>query len=458
MKIIILGAGQVGISTAEILAKEDNDITLIDNVASQVEGLQDRLDIRTIVGSASHPSVLEQAGGPDADLILAVTDQDEVNMAACQVAYTLFRTPKKIARIRSVEYLTHREIFSDDSIPVDVIISPEQLITQHVLHLIEYPGALQVVDFAGGKIQLVGLKAYHGGPLVGRELRTIREDLPTVEARVAAIYRHDRPIIPEGDTIIEPNDEVFIVAAAPHIPVVMSEFCPVEAPGQNIMLVGAGKIGLQLARTLEQNNYQVKLVEHGAERARQVAEQLDATIVLRGDAADEDLMLQENIDAMDVFCSLTNDDEANILSAMLAKRLGAHRAMALINRSAYVDLIESSVLDVAISPSLITVGSLLTHVRRGDTIAVHSLRRGAAEAIETIAHGDATSSSVVGRRIEEISLPSGTRVGALLRNQEVIIPHHDTVIEAEDHVILFVIDKKHIRDVERLFQVKVTFV
>lgn len=458
MKIIILGAGQVGISTAEILAKEDNDITLIDNVASQVEGLQDRLDIRTIVGSASHPSVLEQAGGPDADLILAVTDQDEVNMAACQVAYTLFRTPKKIARIRSVEYLTHREIFSDDSIPVDVIISPEQLITQHVLHLIEYPGALQVVDFAGGKIKLVGLKAYHGGPLVGRELRTIREDLPTVEARVAAIYRHDRPIIPEGDTIIEPNDEVFIVAAAPHIPIVMSEFCAVEAPGQNIMLVGAGKIGLQLARTLEQNNYQVKLVEHGAERARQVAEQLDATIVLRGDAADEDLMLQENIDAMDVFCSLTNDDEANILSAMLAKRLGAHRAMALINRSAYVDLIESSVLDVAISPSLITVGSLLTHVRRGDTIAVHSLRRGAAEAIETIAHGDATSSSVVGRRIEEISLPSGTRVGALLRNQEVIIPHHDTVIEAEDHVILFVIDKKHIRDVEKLFQVKVTFV
>ena len=458
MKIIILGAGQVGISTAEILAKEDNDITLIDNVASQVEGLQDRLDIRTIVGSASHPSVLEQAGGPDADLILAVTDQDEVNMAACQVAYTLFRTPKKIARIRSVEYLTHTEIFSDDSIPVDVIISPEQLITQHVLHLIEYPGALQVVDFAGGKIQLVGLKAYHGGPLVGRELRTIREDLPTVEARVAAIYRHDRPIIPEGDTIIEPNDEVFIVAAAPHIPIVMSEFCAVEAPGQNIMLVGAGKIGLQLARSLEQNNYQVKLVEHGAERARQVAEQLDATIVLRGDAADEDLMLQENIDATDVFCSLTNDDEANILSAMLAKRLGAHRAMALINRSAYVDLIESSVLDVAISPSLITVGSLLTHVRRGDTIAVHSLRRGAAEAIETIAHGDATSSSVVGRRIEEISLPSGTRVGALLRNQEVIIPHHDTVIEAEDHVILFVIDKKHIRDVERLFQVKVTFV
>ncbi|MDK2752616.1 MAG: Trk system potassium transporter TrkA [Gammaproteobacteria bacterium] len=458
MKIIILGAGQVGISTAEILAKEDNDITLVDNVASQVEGLQDRLDIRTIVGSASHPSVLEQAGGPDADLILAVTDQDEVNMAACQVAYTLFRTPKKIARIRSVEYLTHREIFSDDSIPVDVIISPEQLITQHVLHLIEYPGALQVVDFAGGKIKLVGLKAYHGGPLVGRELRTIREDLPTVEARVAAIYRHDRPIIPEGDTIIEPNDEVFIVAAAPHIPIVMSEFCAVEAPGQNIMLVGAGKIGLQLARTLEQNNYQVKLVEHGAERARQVAEQLDATVVLRGDAADEDLMLQENIDAMDVFCSLTNDDEANILSAMLAKRLGAHRAMALINRSAYVDLIESSVLDVAISPSLITVGSLLTHVRRGDTIAVHSLRRGAAEAIETIAHGDATSSSVVGRRIEDISLPSGTRVGALLRNQEVIIPHHDTVIEAEDHVILFVIDKKHIRDVERLFQVKVTFV
>jgi len=457
VKIIILGAGQVGLSTAEILSREDNDITLVDNDPERLHGLQDRLDIRTIVGAAAHPGVLQQAGGQDADLVLAVTNHDEVNMAACQVAYSLFRTPKKIARIRSAEYLRHPEIFCDESIPIDVIISPEQVITQRILHLIEYPGALQVVDFAGGKIQLVALKAYYGGPLVGRQLRSIRDDLPRVEARVAAIYRQNRPIIPEGDTVIEPDDEVFFVAAAPDIPVVMGELRSVEKPGRNIMLAGAGNIGCQLARRLEQDHYHVKLVEHGARQAQQAAEQLKNTVVLHGDAADEELMLQENIDSIDVFCSLTNDDEANILSAMLAKRLGAHRTMALINRSAYVDLIES-LLDIAISPSQETVGSLLTHVRRGDMVAVHSLRRGAAEAIETIAHGDASSSRVVGRRIDEIPLPSGTTFGALMRKDEVVFPHHDTLIEPEDHVILFVIDKQHIRDVERLFQVKVTFV
>ncbi len=457
MKIIILGAGRVGLSTAEILSREDNDVTLVDSDEEKLQGLQDRLDIRTIVGAAAHPGVLEQAGGPDADLVLAVTNHDEVNMAACQVAYSLFRTPKKIARIRSAEYLRHPEIFCDESIPIDVIISPEQVITQRILHLIKYPGALQVVDFAGGKIQLVALKAYYGGPLVGRQLRSIREDLPNVKSRVAAIYRQNQPIIPKGDTVIEPDDEVFFVAGAPDIPIVMGELRSVEKPGRRIMLAGAGNIGGQLARRLEQDHYHVKLIEHGSIRARQAAEQLENTVVLHGDAADEELMLQENIDTIDVFCALTNDDEANILSAMLAKRLGAHRTMALINRSAYVELIES-LLDIAISPSQETVGSLLTHVRRGDMVAVHSLRRGAAEAIETIAHGDAASSRVVGRRIDEISLPSGTTFGALMRKDEVIIPHHDTVIEPEDHVILFVIDKRHIHDVERLFQVKVTFV
>jgi len=457
MKIIILGAGRVGLSTAEILSREDNDVTLVDNDEERLQGLQDRLDIRTIVGAAAHPGVLEQAGGPDADLVLAVTNHDEINMAACQVAYSLFRTPKKIARIRSAEYLRHPEIFCDESIPIDVIISPEQVITQRILHLIKYPGALQVVDFAGGKIQLVALKAYYGGPLVGRQLRSIREDLPNVKSRVAAIYRQNQPIIPKGDTVIEPDDEVFFVAGAPDIPIVMGELRSVEKPGRRIMLAGAGNIGGQLARRLEQDHYHVKLIEHGSIRARQAAEQLETTVVLHGDAADEELMLQENIDTIDVFCALTNDDEANILSAMLAKRLGAHRTMALINRSAYVELIES-LLDIAISPSQETVGSLLTHVRRGDMVAVHSLRRGAAEAIETIAHGDAASSRVVGRRIDEIPLPSGTTFGALMRKDEVIIPHHDTVIEPEDHVILFVIDKRHIHDVERLFQVKVTFV
>ncbi|MBO69203.1 MAG: Trk system potassium transporter TrkA [Acidiferrobacteraceae bacterium] len=458
MKIIILGAGQVGLSMAEILSRENNDITLVDNDPYQLEGLQDRLDLRTIEGSASHPDVLENAGGTDADLILAVTNQDEVNMAACQIAYSLFRTPTKIARIRSTSYLEHPDIFCDEAIPIDVLISPEDIITQQILRLIEYPGALQVVDFAGGRIQLIGLRAYFGGPLVGHELGELRDHLPTVKTRVAAIYRQNQAIIPHGDTVIEPDDEVFFVAAHEDIRGVMSELRLVEQPGNRIMLAGAGNIGLRLAQLLEESHYRVKLIESNRNRARQVSELLEHTVVLHGNAADEDLITQENIENVEAFCSITNEDEANILSAMLAKRLGARRAMALVNRSAYVDLVESKMLDIAISPKTATVGILLAHIRRGDTVAVHSLRRGAAEVIEIVAHGDPSSSQVVGKRIDQIEFPPGTTLGAILRNEEVITASKDIVIEPGDHVIIFVIDKRHIPEVEKLFQVSVTYV
>jgi len=458
MKIIILGAGQVGLSMAEILSRENNDVTLVDNDSSQLEGVQDRLDIRTIEGSASHPNILEQAGGRDADLILAVTNQDEVNMAACQIAYSLFRTPTKIARIRSASYLSHPDIFCDQAIPIDLIINPEEIITQQVLRLIEYPGALQVVDFADGKIQLIGVRAYYGGPLVGHELGELRNHLPTAKTRVAAIYRQNQAIIPHGDTVIEPDDEVFFVADHDDIRGVMNELRLVEKTGNRIMLAGAGNIGLRLAQALEKSHYQVKLIESDRSRARRVAELLDKTVVLHGSAADEDLLTQENIENVEAFCSITNEDEANILSAMLSKRLGARRAMALVNRSAYVDLVESKMLDIAISPKIVTVGILLTHIRRGDTVAVHSLRRGAAEVIEIVAHGDPSSSRVVGKKIDQIQFPPGTTLGAILRSNEVITAFKDTVIEPEDHVIIFVIDKRHIPEVEKLFQVSVTYV
>ncbi len=458
MKIVILGAGQVGTSMAEILSLEANDVTLIDHNPAQLEGLQDRLDIRTVAGSGAHPDVLEQAGIEDAELLLAVTNRDEVNMAACQICYTLYRTPKKIARIRAREYLSHPEIFCNESIPIDFIISPEQIITEQILNLIENPGTLQVVEFAGGRIQLVGVRAYFGGPLVGHELRDLRKHLPMINTRVAAVYRRDRPIIPLGNTVIEPDDEVFFIAAKPHIREVMGELRNIEIPGRHVILAGAGNIGLRLARTLEENGYRVKGIERNPERIREVADLLGDTVVLHGDAADQELLWQENIDQTEVFCAMTNADEANILSGMLAKRLGARHAIALVSRSAYVDLIESSVLDVAISPQLATVGALLTHIRRGDMVAVHSLRRGAAEAIEAIAHGDHSTSQVVGRRIDEIALPPDTTLGAILRRDEVIIARGDTVIEAEDHIIVFVIDKQRIPEVERLFQVAATFI
>jgi trk system potassium uptake protein TrkA len=389
-------------------------------------------------------------------MIIAVTRNDETNMIACQVAYTLFRTPTKIARVRSVEYLRHPRLFAQEALPVDVIISPEQLVTDYIERLIEYPGALQVLDFAGGRVQLVAVRAFHGGPLVGHELRELKEHMPGTDARVAAIFRRGKAITPEGDTIIEVDDEVFFVAARRHIRAVMGELRKMDKPVKRVILAGGGNIGMRLAAAIE-DSYHVRIIEHNARRAKLLSESLDKSIVLLGDAADQELLLDENIENTDVFCALTNDEEANILSAMLAKRLGARKVMSLINRASYVNLVQSDAIDVAISPQQATIGSLLTHVRRGDVVMVHSLRRGAAEAIEAVAHGTRDNSKVVGRAIDEIRLPPGTTIGAIVRGEEVIIAHHDTVIETDDHVILFLSDKKCIQQVERLFQVGVTF-
>ncbi len=456
MKIIILGAGQVGSSVAANLASEANDITVVDENSAVLHDLQDRLDIRTVTGHASHPDTLAQAGADDADLVLAVTSSDETNMIACQVAYTLYHTPTKIARVRSLEYLNHSRLFTNEALPVDVLISPEQLVTDYIERLIENPGALQVLDFAGGRVQLVAVRAYHGGPLVGHELRDLKEHIPGADARVAAIFRGGKHIVPTGDTVIEVDDEVFFVAARKHIRRVMSELRKLDKPVKRVMLAGGGNIGMRLATSIE-NRYQIKIIEHNEERTRCLSETLDRAIVLLGDAADEELLLEENIENADVFCALTNDEEANILSAMLAKRLGARKVMSLINRASYANLVQSQTIDIAISPQQATIGSLLAHVRRGDVVVVHSLRRGAAEAIEAVAHGDRSSSRVVGRAIEEIKLPQGTTIGAIVRGEEVIIAHHDSVIESDDHVILFLSDKKCIQEVERLFQVGVTF-
>jgi trk system potassium uptake protein TrkA len=456
MKIIILGAGQVGTTVAQNLASEANDITVVDHNAGLLRDMQDRIDIRTVQGQASHPDVLRQAGAEDADMLIAVTNSDETNMVACQCAATLFKTPRKIARVRAPEYLKHPELFAPGAIPIDVLISPEQLVTDYILRLIEHPGALQVLDFADGRVRLVAVKAYYGGPLVGHELRDLNDHLKGAEARVAAIYRKDRAIMPTGRTVIEADDEVFFLATAENISAVMKELRRAEKPFKRLIFAGGGNIGRRLASALE-NDYRVKLIEHDSRRSKRVAEHLPETIVLHGDAADENLLLEENIEDTDVFCAITNDDEANILSAMLAKRLGARKVMSLINRAAYVDLVQSGAIDIAISPQQATIGSLLTHVRRGDVVMVHSLRRGAAEAIEAIAHGDKNSSKVVGRRIDELKLPTGTSIGAIVRGNDVLMAHHDVIIEAEDHVILFLIDKRKVVDVERLFQVAVTF-
>lgn len=457
MKILILGAGRVGSSLAEDLANENNDITVIDRDAALLRELSERLDLRTVHGFAAHPKTLEYAGGKDTDMLIAVTGNDETNMVACQIADIMFNIQTKIARVRAAEYINDKDIreklFGENKIPVDMLISPEQLVTDHITRLIRYPGALQVLDFAQGKVRLVGVRAYYGGPLVDHELRTIRDHMPDVDARVAAIYRRGRGLIPNGETVIEADDEIFFIAARPDIRKVMAEVRHIDKPGKNIMIAGGGNIGMRLAAKLEKHNH-VKLIERSPGRIRQLVENLERAMVLKGDAADEDLLREENIEHVGVFCAVTNDDEANILSAMLAKRLGAKRVMALINRPAYVDLVQSgSVVDIAISPQQTTIGALLSHVRRGDVSTAHSLRRGAAEAIEAVAHGTYQTSKIIGRMVQDITLPKGAAISAIVRGEKVMMAHHDTVIEAEDHIIIFLTDKKKANDVEKLFEV-----
>jgi trk system potassium uptake protein TrkA len=452
MKIIILGAGQVGGTLAEHLAIEQNDITVVDDNSEKLRGLQDRLDIRTVNGHASHPNTLFQAGAEDADMLIAVTNSDEINMMACQIAHSLFHTPTKISRVRSPYYLSHPELFTGDHVPVDVLIGPEQLVTKSIRELIANPGALQVLDFADGLVQLVAVRAYYGGPLVGQELQQIRNHVPDVDTRVAAIFRRDHPITPEGTTVVEADDEVFFIAAKKNIRAVMSELRRLDKPYKRVMIAGGGNIGSRLAEAID-GEYQLKVIERSYSRCRELSEQLKHAVVLNGNASDTELLASENIEKTDVFCALTNNDEANIMVAMLAKRMGARKVITLITNPAYVDLLQGDEIDIALSPQQITIGSLLTHVRRGDISNVHSLRRGAAEAIEVTAHGDSRSSKVVGRRLDEIKLPDGVTIGAVVRGKEVLIAHRHIEIETDDHVILFLLDKKQINEVERLFQV-----
>jgi trk system potassium uptake protein TrkA len=456
VKILILGAGQVGSTVAESLVGEANDITVVDTDAVKLRQLQDRLDLRTLVGNAAHPSTLEHAGIADTDMLLAVTQSDEVNLVACKLAASLYNTPTRIARIRSADYLARKEVFSSDNFCVDFSICPEQILTEYIVKLIEFPEALQVQRFSQGKASLVAVRAFQGGPLVGKPLSFLRTHMPQVETRVAAIFRNDGPIIPEGSTVIEDGDEIFFIAATNNIRSVLNEMRRMDKPTKRVMIIGGGNIGLRLAKALE-SNYEVKLIEYNKKSCERISSELARTLVLNGDGTDEKLMQQEHIGEVDVFCALTNDDENNIMSSLLAKQGGARKVIALINRSAYVGLVQGGKIDIALSPAHITIGSLLAYVRQGDVAAVHSLRRGAAEALELIAHGDRESSRVVGRRIDEIDLPKGATIGAIVRGNEVIMGHHDVVIEADDHVIVFVVNKAMVHKIEKLFQVSIGF-
>jgi trk system potassium uptake protein TrkA len=472
MKILILGAGRVGESVAESLVSEKNDITVVDNDPVRLRALQDRLDLRGVVGNGIQPSVLKEAGAEDTDLLIACAPLDETNLVACKVAKQRFNVPTAIARVRSPEFVDGGPLMERDGFAVDHLLCPEQTVTAYIRKLIEYPEALQVLEFAHGLVSLIAVRAVAGGPLVQHALSEIPKLVPGADMRIVAIYRQDTvlPVL-DGATRIEPGDEVFVLAATEHIGTVLGALRHRAEPVKRVMVAGGGKVGLRLARQIE-SQYQLKLIEPHAGRCEYLSTQLAAgTLVLNGDATDEDLLGDENVQDMDLFIGLTGDDEDNIMSCLLAKRLGARRVLAVINRRAYADLVQGTTIDIAISPSHTVIGELLAYVRRGDVEAVHSLRRGAAEALEAIVRGDRKTCKFAGRRIDEVPLPKGAQVGAIVRGlhradgseagddakPQVIIAHHDTVVMPNDHVIIFVPRKRMVREVEKLFQVSATF-
>jgi len=456
MNIVILGAGQVGSSLAELLANENNDVTVVDLDTTHLQRLQDRLDIRTVGGHASHPDILEQAGLEDADMLIAATQDDETNILACQIAHILYKTTTKIARVRSRSYLDRPELFSrqhnTDSLPIDVLISPEALVTDYILQLIEYPGSLQVIDFAKGKVRLIAVRAYPGSILAEKRIKEIKDYLPKdVETRIVAIYRQNQVVMPTGDVTIEPGDEVFFLAEPKYINLIVEDLRRhKERPSRNIMIAGGGNVGYRLAKKLEED-HQVKLIDRNIHQARQVAEALDKTIIIHGDVADKDILLEENIDEIDLFVAVTDSDEANIISGMLAKKLGVRRVIALVNKQSYTELIQLNSIDVAISADQITTSHLLHYMRQGDTVQAASLRRGAAETMEVIAHGSKDTSEVIGRKIGEIKWPKDITIGCIIRQDKVIIAHRNLVVQAEDHVILFLTDPHSAPNVAKMF-------
>jgi trk system potassium uptake protein TrkA len=472
MKILILGAGRVGESVAESLVSEKNDITVVDSDPVRLRALQNRLDLRGVVGNGIQPSVLQEAGAEDTDLLIACAPLDETNLVACKVAKQRFNVPTAIARVRSPEFVDGGELMQRDGFAIDHLLCPEQTVTAYIRKLVEYPEALQVLEFAHGLVSLIAVRAVAGGPLVQHALAEIPKLVPGVDMRIVAIYRQDTvlPVL-DGATRIEPGDEVFVLAATEHIGTVLGALRHRAEPVKRVMIAGGGKVGLRLARQIE-GQYQLKLIEPNAARCQYLSTQLAAgTLVLNGDATDEDLLGDENVQDMDLFIGLTGDDEDNIMSCLLAKRLGARRVLAVINRRAYADLVQGTTIDIAISPSHTVIGELLAYVRRGDIEAVHSLRRGAAEALEAIVRGDRKTCKFADRRIDEVPLPKGAQVGAIVRGlhradgseagdeakPQVIIAHHDTVVMPNDHVIIFVPRKRMVREVEKLFQVSATF-
>ena len=449
MKIVILGAGRIGGSLARNLSNSNYEVCIVDENKNKLSDLEDKLDIMTVEGHASQLSTLKKSGLDEETIIIAVTSNDEVNIVACQIAKKVFNVKKTICRFKDNSYFEQLGIFGDGVI--DIPISPEDEITSYLKELIDHPGAGQIETFANGKVKLVSVKAKKKGKLVGRELKGIKDDMPDVDAFIAAIYRKGHPFIPSGDTVIKENDEIYFISSESDIGSIVDEFRDHEEQYSRIMIVGGGKVGFSLAKHLEKS-YNVKLIDSNTERCMTLSKELDKTIVLNGSATDETLLKRENISNIDIFCALTDDDETNVMSSLLAKKMGAKKTMIILNNPSYLGLVPGFI-DIYIAPYRLTVSSVLQDLRESDVAQDVILKvNTGAEAIEGIVHANEFTSPLFGKPIKDIPLPEGSAIAAIIRHGELIMPSSTVELTLNDHLVIFLSNKNKVGEVEVLFK------
>ena len=457
MKVIVCGAGLVGFNIARYLSSEQNDVTVIDQSPDHIKRVSDQLDVQGLVGFASYPGVLDAADAGGADVIIAVTQHDEVNMVACQVAHSLFNVPTKIARVRAQNYLdpVWSDLFTRENLPIDVTISPEIEVARAVLRRLQVPGAIDMVPFADGKVQVIATRLNEGCPVVDTPLRRLTELFPDLHIRVMGIVRDQEIMALSGDSSMAVGDEIYFAAEVDHVPRAMLAFGHEEVEARRVLIVGGGNVGLSLALEIEESYPRVspKIIEYNRNRAGQIAEQLHRTIVLNGDVLDREILNEANVQATETIIAVSNDDEVNILASLLAKREGAERAITLVNNMTFEPLLASLGIDVVVNPRAITVSRILQYVRRGRIRGVYSLRDGLAEIIEAEAM---ETSPIVGVPIKDVHLPVGMVAGAIIRSDEVIIPRGSTVIQPKDRVVIFTV-AEGVKHLEKMFSVRLEY-
>ena len=449
MKILILGAGRVGSSLARTLSRESYDVSIVDVNKDKLLKLQEDSDLATVIGHASHPDTLASAGADNDTILLAVTSSDECNITACQIAKSKFNVKKTICRLSDASYLNSLDAFGKDNI--DIAIGPENEVTDHLVDLIKHPGAEQIETFANGLLKVVSVKAKRDGMLVNRALKSIKSDMPETSAFVPAIFRKGKPFIPDGKTIIKENDELYFVAAEEDIDTVVQEMRLQDTSSSRVMIIGGGKIGFALAKKLE-DEYKIKIIDPDRDRCEMLSRELNRTIVLNGGGSDEELLKSENIENIDVFCALTNDDETNIMSAFLAKKLGAKKTIILVNNYTYINILPKNFVDIALSPQRLTVSMVLQHLAEGDVPqdVIFKMESGA-EAIEGIVHRNQFTKEYLGKPVAEIPLPENCVVAAVTRGDETFMGSEGLLLSVGDRIIVFILGKTNKNQIQNLF-------